>query len=97
MFDMDTYNSIVPFIVFNHEFQKGGSPEFCDGLTGFAITTQFFELVTNAMRKLQDTLTLEIVVPDVITGTSKLISGQLGYRPQESPARYTRMWLSNVP
>ncbi len=59
--------------------------------------THFFSLVADAMLMLQDALTVEIVVSDVITGTAKLIAGDLGARPQNAPERYTRVWLSNVP
>ncbi len=33
---------------------------------------------------LQNVLTVEIVVSEVITGTAKLIAGDLGARPEES-------------
>jgi hypothetical protein len=58
---------------------------------------QFFELVVDAIQKLQEGLKIEIIVGDVFTGVPKLIAGELGPRPKEFPTSYTRMFLSNVP
>lgn len=59
--------------------------------------THFFSLVADAMLVLQNALTVEVVVSDVMTGTAKLLAGDLGARPKNAPVRYTRVWLSNVP
>ncbi|KAF8970597.1 hypothetical protein BDZ97DRAFT_1914492 [Flammula alnicola] len=91
------FDSLTSYTKFASEFQRGSPPAFCRGTTGFAVTTQFFDLVADAIWELQNTLKVEVVVSEVMTGVSKLFAGELGRRPKDFPVDYTRIWLSNVP
>ncbi|KAF8970584.1 hypothetical protein BDZ97DRAFT_1753793 [Flammula alnicola] len=93
----DPFDSLTSYAKFTPEFQQESPPAFCRGTTGFAITTQFFDLVADAISELQNTLKMEVVVSEVMTGVSKLFAGELGRRPKDFPVDYTRIWLSDVP
>lgn len=79
------------------QFGGGPSSSTSKGMTGFDITTRFFDMLADAISELHDTLKLEFVVSDVIKGTPQLVAGDLGSRPKGFPRSYSRMWLSNVP
>ncbi|KJA21534.1 hypothetical protein HYPSUDRAFT_41905 [Hypholoma sublateritium FD-334 SS-4] len=85
------------FRKFVEEFRHGPPPSFCRGGANFTTMTHFFSLVADAMSVLQNALVVEVVVSDVMTGTAKLLAGDLGARPKNAPMHYTRAWLSNVP
>ncbi|KAF9480632.1 hypothetical protein BDN70DRAFT_877325 [Pholiota conissans] len=91
------FSSINSFAKFSKSFRRGAPPAFCSGKTGFATMAQFFDLVVDAIERLQDSLKIEIIKDDVFTGVQKLVSGELKQRPKEYPTTYTRMFLSNVP
>ena len=93
----DVCESASHFEKFIQEFKRGPLPLFCRGSATYTTITHFFSFVADAMWVLQNVLTVEIVVSEVITGTAKLIAGDLGARPKKAPDAYTRIWLSNVP
>ncbi|KAF9529083.1 hypothetical protein CPB83DRAFT_853195 [Crepidotus variabilis] len=65
--------------------------------TAFAIMSRFFELAANALYTLRKSLVIEIVVGDLLADIPRLIQGEFGARPPNSPNEYVRMWLSNIP
>ncbi|KDR74060.1 hypothetical protein GALMADRAFT_269552 [Galerina marginata CBS 339.88] len=91
------FDTLTSFSEFASEFHKGKPPVSSSGKSGFAATSRFFELVADAVWELQNTLKIEMVLGDVITGLPRLFSGELGHRPKEFPTNYSRMFLSNVP
>ncbi|KAF9480633.1 hypothetical protein BDN70DRAFT_600662 [Pholiota conissans] len=91
------FDSIASFAEFSKLFRRGAPPAFCSGKTSFATMAQFFDLVTDAIDRLQDNLKFEVINHDVFIGVQKLVAGELGPRPNKFPKTYTRMYLSNVP
>ncbi|KIM41915.1 hypothetical protein M413DRAFT_71143 [Hebeloma cylindrosporum] len=87
----------ISFPKFCREFQRSAIAPFARGNSGFAVTSQFFELAAEAITKLHKSLKVEVVRSDVITGVAKLFAGDLGERPKDFPVTFTRMFLSNVP
>ncbi|KAF8968714.1 hypothetical protein BDZ97DRAFT_2056141 [Flammula alnicola] len=88
---------ILPFSTSIQRNMEGWLKKEAIRTTGFAVTTQFFDLVADALWELQNTFKVEVVVSEVVTGVSKLFAGELGSRPKDFPVDYTRIWLSDVP
>ncbi|KAJ3509545.1 hypothetical protein NLJ89_g5165 [Agrocybe chaxingu] len=66
-------------------------------MSGFDTYTRFFELVIEGLEPFRETLKIELLAEDVITGVPKLMAGDLGHRPPNSPEEYKTIWLSNIP
>ncbi|KDR74925.1 hypothetical protein GALMADRAFT_269119 [Galerina marginata CBS 339.88] len=73
----------------------GGRMRRIYGKSAFGIMSTFFDLVASSMQALKPTI--EVVLADVITVIPRLVSGELGHRPDDFPSQFIRMWLSNVP
>ncbi|CAA7262632.1 unnamed protein product [Cyclocybe aegerita] len=65
--------------------------------SGFDTYARFFELVIEGLEPFRETLKIELLAEDVITGVPKLMAGDLGHRPPNPPEEYKTIWLSNVP
>lgn len=92
------FSSINTYAKAVAEFGPRRPPAYCKGSNAYDLTAQFFDLVVDSIGALEEGLTLEIMVGDLMAGTSKLIAGDLSLsRPESFPKKYTRMWLSNVP
>ena len=95
MVTMDPYQTIETMMLFNHRIQS--DRHLAHGPIVFSVVSGFFRHVVDAIRKLGERFTIELVLEDVVSGLPKLFSGDLGERPVDFPMRFTRMWLSNVP
>jgi hypothetical protein len=91
------YDNIDGFAKAVKEFQLTKPPTFCAGESSFDISSQYFEMVADAIRTLHEGLKIEIIVGDVMSGIPRLLEGDMAPRPDTFPKKYTRMWLSNVP
>jgi hypothetical protein len=65
------------------------------GRTLYPVYRDFFKETAKALKKLEEHLSIECVVENLVGGLPRLVAAK--DRPAEYPNRYTRMIVSNIP
>ncbi|KDR74058.1 hypothetical protein GALMADRAFT_599483 [Galerina marginata CBS 339.88] len=87
----------IMFALAGFNFRVDGEIILPFGPGAVSMVARFFELVADAVVTLEDCLKIELVHGEVMSGAPRLVTGELGERPQDFPVTFTRTWMSNVP
>ncbi|KAK7056835.1 hypothetical protein VNI00_002552 [Paramarasmius palmivorus] len=95
---VNAMNNVIQIHVYNqrkglYDAQNKIDPD----CPAYSILGVFFDALNVAIAKLKDHLTIELLMDDCNAALSKIRNGDRSDRPTVFPARYTRIWLSNIP